>query len=288
MFGWPMVPSADMPGGGPAYPLSAPGIRFRYRPVDPITILAGVFNGSPSPNNNIPDSQMANPSGTAFPLNGGALAIAELQYTYPALGSMLYADQSQPLARTYKLGFWYDTEHFADQRYDNTGLSLADPATTGVPQDHRGDYSIYAVADQMIWQDPDEFDRTMNVFMRAMGTPETNRNLVDFSLNLGFTFHEPFLHRDDDTFGVGLGYAHVSRRAAGLDTDTANFTGSFNPARTSETFLEATYSYAVTPWFQVQPDLQYVFNPGGGIPNAAGTGKVGNETVLGLRSNILF
>jgi porin len=287
MFGWPMVPSADMPGGGPAYPLSAPGLRFRYRPVDPITVLAGVFSASPSPNNNIPDSQKANPSGTVFPLNG-TLAIAEVQYSYPSLGSMLYADQAPPLARTYKLGFWYDTQHFNDQRYDNTGLSLANPASTGVAQQHRGDYSIYAVADQMIWQDPEEFDRTMNVFLRAMGTPETNRNLIDFSLNVGFTFHEPFLHRDDDTFGVGLGYAHVSNRVAGLDTDTANFNGSFNPPRSSETFIEATYSYAVTPWLQMQPDFQYVFNPGGGVANAAGTGAVGNEAVLGLRTNILF
>ena len=29
MFGWPMVPSADLPGGGPAYPLSALGVRLR-------------------------------------------------------------------------------------------------------------------------------------------------------------------------------------------------------------------------------------------------------------------
>src|SRR6202044_2470630 len=50
MFGWPMVPSADLPGGGPAYPLSAPGIRFRARPIDPITFLVGVFNGSPEAN----------------------------------------------------------------------------------------------------------------------------------------------------------------------------------------------------------------------------------------------
>ena len=27
MFGWPMLPSADLPGGGPAYPLSALGVR---------------------------------------------------------------------------------------------------------------------------------------------------------------------------------------------------------------------------------------------------------------------
>src|SRR6202000_3113509 len=106
MFGWPMVPSADLPGGGPAYPLSALGVRVRARPINSLTFLAGVFNGSPSPTN-IGDPPVANPSGTSFPLNGGLLMIAEMQYSYPSLGTMLYADQPQPLARTYKLGAWY-------------------------------------------------------------------------------------------------------------------------------------------------------------------------------------
>ena len=47
MFGWPMLPSADLPGGGPAYPLSALGVRARAHVTDTVTILAGVFNGSP-------------------------------------------------------------------------------------------------------------------------------------------------------------------------------------------------------------------------------------------------
>jgi len=289
MFGWPMVPSADLPGGGPAYPLSALGVRFRARPIDPVTILAGVFNGSPSPNNAIPDSQKADPSGTSFPLNGGALAIAELQYAYPSLGTMTYANQSEPLARTYKLGFWYDTESFADLRFDNTGTSLANAAaTTGVPQQHRGDYSIYAVADQLVWADEEEADRTISLFARAMGTPEIDRNPVIFSLNLGMNFHEPIEHRDDDSFGIGVGFAAVSPRLAGLDRDTAFFSGTLTPIRSTETFIELTYQYQVSPWLQLQPDFQYVFNPGGGVANAAGTAKVGDEAILGLRTNILF
>jgi len=288
MFGWPMVPSADLPGGGPAYPLSALGGRLRLRPIDPVTVLVGVFNGSPVPHGTTGDPQQINASGTSFPLDGGALVIAELQYAYPSLGTMLYADQTPSLARVYKLGFWYDTEHFDDLRYDNTGLSLADPGSTGIPQRHRGNFSIYAVADQMVWQDPEESDRTINVFARAMGTPQTDRNLIDFSLNLGMTFHEPFLHRDDDTFGIGLGFAQVSPRAAGLDRDTAAFTGTFNPARTSETFIEVTYQYQVAPWLMLQPDFQYVFNPGGGVANAAGTARIKDEAVFGVRTNILF
>ena len=288
MFGWPMVPSADLPGGGPAYPLSALGVRMRARPADSWTFLAGVFNGSPV-SNNTGDPQRQNPSGTSFPLNGGALALAEIQYAYPSLGTMLYANASEPLARVYKLGIWYDTEHFADQRLDNTGLSLADPASTGIPQKHRGDYAIYAVADQMIWQDPAELDRTLNVFVRAMGTPLADRNLIDFSLNAGITFREPFLHRDDDTFGVGMGYAHVSGRAAAFDRDTGFFTGSFTPVRSGETFVEVTYQYQATPWWQLQPDFQYVVNPGAGIANPnAPTQRVKGEAVFGLRTNILF
>jgi porin len=291
MFGWPMLPSADLPGGGPAYPLSALGVRVKARPVDPLTFLVGVFNGSPVKNNsfNAGDPQAQNPSGTSFPLNGGALVIAEMQYTYPSLGTMLYAGQSEPLARTYKLGFYYDTESFYDPQFDTNGVSLANPSSNGIPMSHRGDWGIYAVADQLVWVDPHEGDRTINLFARVMGAPQADRNLVTFSMNAGLTFHEPFLHRDDDTFGIGMGFAKVSGSAAALDKATAFYTGSYVPTRGSETYLEVTYQYQVTPWWQLQPDIQYVFTPGGGIANPnAPSQRVGNELVLGLRTNILF
>ncbi|MGB8362931.1 MAG: carbohydrate porin [Rhizomicrobium sp.] len=288
MFGWPMVPSADLPGGGPAYPLSALGVRARYRPVDELNILMGIFNGSPVANNS-GDPQLRDPSGTSFPLNGGTLAILELQYSYPALGSMVYPGQSQPLARLYRLGAWYDSENFADQRFDNRGLSLANPVSTGIPQSHRGDYSIYAVADQMIWRSEADPNRTMSVFGRVMGTPEDDRNLIDFSMNAGLVLHDPFTYRTDDTFGLGMGYAHVSSRAAALDRDVFAYTGAFNPVRGGETYLEATYQYEFKPWCMLQPDIQYVFNPGAGIANPnAPREVVKNETILGMRTTILF
>ena len=52
MFGWPMLPSADLPGGGPAYPLSALGVRVRARPIDSLTVPGGrVQRQSGAPNN---------------------------------------------------------------------------------------------------------------------------------------------------------------------------------------------------------------------------------------------
>jgi porin len=290
MFGWPMVPSADLPGGGPAYPLSALGVRARARPTDSLTFLAGIFNGSPVSNGLTGDPQQENATGTAFPLNGGALAIAEMQYSYPAVGGMVSPDESDLLAGTYKLGIWYDTESFADLEFDNTGLPLASPHSSGVPRMYHGDYGIYAVVDQMLWHDEDDPDKALSVFVRPMGTPEEDRNLIVFSLNAGLTLHDPIPHRDDDTIGIGMGYAKVSGRASDADEDRSFYNpGTFNVVRSDETYVEATYQYELTPWCEIQPDFQYVFNPGGGLvnPNAPDR-QIKNETVIGVRVNILF
>ncbi len=293
MFGWPALPSYNMPGGGPAYPLSALGVRLRYRPIDSINVLLGVFNGSPT-SNNAGDPQKQNSSGTSFPLGGGRLIMAEVQYAYPALGSMVYPGESAPLARTYRLGAWYDTESFADQRYDSNGLSLANPASNGVPANHRGDFSLYAVADQMLWRNQDDPNNTLSGFLRVMGTPQNDRNFIRYSANAGFVYHEPFRNRADDTFGVGMGYVKVGSNVSGLDRDAANVAaivdpGGLNIVRHTETYVETTYQYQLRPWWQLQPDVQYVFNPGGGIVNPNDpTRRVGNELVLGLRTNILF
>jgi len=288
MFGWPMVPSADLPGGGPAYPLSSVGGRVRAHLSDSWQGLLGVYSGNPAPQRD-GDAQLANPSGTRFPFNGGMLLIGELQYAYPGPGTMLYADAPEPLPLSLKLGFWYHTGRFDDLRFDRRGLSLADPASGGVARSHHGNFSLYAVADQMLWQDREENDRTVNAFIRVLGAPQSDRNLVDFSLNAGLVFHEPFLHRDSDVFGIGMGYAHVSKRAAGLDADTASYTGSYTPRRGSETYFEMFYQYAATPWMQIQPDVQYTINPGAGIANANNpNARLRDELVLGARTNISF
>ena len=292
MFGWPVVPSYDLPGGGPAYPLSTPGIRVRYRPVNPVAILVGVFNGSPA-NNNVGDAQRVNESGTDFPLDQGPLVIAELQYAYPALGSMVEPGAGAPLGHTYRLGAWFDEEAFDDERLDNNGIPLASPDSDGQPRRHHGDYSLYAVADQMVWRDAANPAHSVSVFVRAMGTPQTNRNLVDYSVNGGVVYHDPIRNRTDDTLGFGFGFAHVSRQVAAADRDAAVLdaaagTSGYAPVRSSETFLEATYQYQLRPWWQLQPDLQYVFNPGGGVADPDTGAQVRNELVLGLRTNILF
>jgi porin len=113
-------------------------------------------------------------------------------------------------------------------------------------------------------------------------------------LNLGLTYHDPVANRPDDTLGVGLGYAKVSRDVTAADTDAAIIASqsdptSYNPIRHDETYIEATYQYQMRPWWQIQPDFQYVFSPGGGVANPIQPDqRVKNEAVFGVRTNVLF
>ncbi|WP_373467320.1 carbohydrate porin [Geothrix sp. 21YS21S-4] len=293
MMGWPAVPSYDLPGGGPAYPLSAPAIRARYRFGNAWNLLVGVFNGSPAKTNE-GDAQEENNHGTSFPMHNGTLTFMELQYVYPSVGSLVYPGEKAPLSRTYKLGAWYNSQPFDHLRYDQNGLSLANPASNGTPATAHGNLSIYAVADQMLWRNDNDPNNTISAFTRIMGTPKTDRNPISFSMNAGLVCRGPIKNRANDTLAVGMGFVRVSSQAAGLDRDTAQFAqaagdGGYYPVRSSETFIEATYQCQVTPWLQIQPDIQYVWNPGGGIANPnAPTQRIGNELVLGVRANILF
>jgi porin len=286
---WSELPTADMPAGGPVYPLSALGIRARAHLSDSVTLLAGVFNGSPV-FHNIGDPQKQNPSGISFPLNGGVLAIAELQYALGSPDPSAKGADPNSLPGTYKVGFWYDSEKFADLRYDSAGLPLGDPASSGIAASHRGDYAFYAVADQMIYRFADDANRNISLFFEPAFTPLQDRNLISYSLDGGVTMHEPFIGRQNDIAAIGFGYAQVSSGASGFDQDRAFFNpGVYTPVRSSETFIEATYQYQATPWWQIQPDFQYFFNPGAGVlnPNAP-TQKVRNEAVIGVRTTITF
>jgi porin len=122
-----------------------------------------------------------------------------------------------------------------------------------------------------------------------MGTPQGNRNPVIFSLNAGFTLRGPFTSRPDDTAGIGMGYGRVSGSSTALDQQTAFFTGTSVPVRTGETFIELTYQYQLTPAVQLQPDFQYVFNPGAGVANPNMPNQsIKDEAVLGFRVNLTF
>jgi len=290
-FGWPTLAASDLPAGGPAYPLASLGLRMRAQISGTVNVLGGVFDGNPAGTLS-GDTQQANASGTRFNLHNGALFIAELQYALnpapsgDAANTGTAADPGLP--GTYKIGVWYNTAAINDPRYDNHGYSLASPLSDGVPAQHRADYSIYALADQMVWRPAADSPQSVGVFARMIGAPG-NRNVLDYSMDAGLVLKAPFNGRDNDVAGLGMGYAHFSSSASGLDQDVQYDSNPNYPVRSGETFFELTYQYQIAPWWQIQSDLQYFVNVGGSILNPTQPSqRVGNELVLGLRTAITF
>ncbi len=278
-FGWPTLPAVDLPSGGPAYPLATPGIRLRARPTDAVTALIGLFSGSPAglrPG----DPQRLDPSGTSFDVTSGAFVIGEVQVATNR------GKDAAGLPGTYKLGAWYDSNRFADAFYENSTTAQSPGVLIGIPRSKRGDWSIYGTLDQLVYRPSPDSDGGLALTARAMGAPD-DRNIVDLFLQGGATYKGAF-GRASDMMGLGVEWAHIGDRARAGDAAAALAMNTPSPIRSSETVIEATYQAQIEPWWQIQPDVQYVFNPGGGVLAPNTTRRVGDAAVLGLRSVVTF
>ena len=161
------------------------------------------------------------------------------------------------LSGSYKLGGFYDTQTFDD-------------LSGGGRQ--RGEYAFYVIADQEVWHEPGDPDQGLRLFGR-IGAAPADRSTVSFYFDTGINYQGLLPSRDKDMFGIGLSYTKISNDL--LDDNGV-------PVESHhETILEVTYRAALTTWLSVQPDFQYVFNPGA-------TGTQQNAVVAGLRFTLNF
>lgn len=274
-FGWPGINASDLPGGGPAYPYSTPGVRVRVTPDPAFSVQGAVFNGNPLGKN-------GDWGGTEFPLEG-VFAILEATYT------TMPGKDDPGLGGNFKVGAWYSSLRFDDLHMDDTGLSLANPDSSGVPASHPRNFGLYASVDHQLWRTPGSADGGLSGFVRFATAPQQDRNPIYVYVDAGLTWKGTFPDRDDDIVGIAFAWANLSHSLRSLDADTIAFTGVSQPIRSSEMVLELTYQAPITPWLTVQPDFQYVIRPSGNVPNPIDpTTTLGNAAVLGLRTSIKF
>ena len=281
-FGWAGVLAANMTSGGPAYPLATPGVRVAVKPTEQFTLQAALFSGNPAGRDCNDNAQECNKHGTTFSFSGGALWMSELQY------AINQDKKAVGLPGVYKLGAWYATTDFADQHFglDGAGavVSLADPTMVD-SLNHRGNWGLYAVADQMVWRGRES---SVNLFVRGGFSP-SDRNLISYYVDGGAGFKGLLPGRADDMLTFGVAYAKISRDAAALDQDTLAIDGPPYPIRNEEVVFELSYQAQIAPWWIVQPDLQYIIHPGGNVPDPDNpNATVGNAFVAGVRSTIKF
>jgi porin len=281
-FGFPGMLGSDLPGGGPGYPFAVPGVRLRFAPTTALTFATAVFNGNPAPPGP-GNPQVRNSSGTNFLIGeGGTLAVAELAYTFDAR-----PDLANPLSDV-KFGGWYHSGDFPDLRFDTAGVSLASPASNGIPAAHDGNYGLYAILDKMLWQPLKAMSQGLGGFVRIGGAPG-DRNLIDLEVDAGLTYKGLLPSRQSDMLGMALAYARIGGAARGLSADQSLFSGIEEPVRDYESVLEVTYQVNLAPWWILQPDFQVIFHPGRNIAAPPPPSEpIPNAVVVGLRSTITF
>ncbi|MGX5776101.1 carbohydrate porin [Methylorubrum zatmanii] len=283
-FGWPNVGAVVMPSGGPIYPLATPALRLKYEPTPELSFQGGLFNGDPAGTpalGDMTDPQRRNRTGTNFRVDDPALLLGEVSYAYPSLPG------TERLPGTATLGGWYHFGRFESPRLDSVqGRLLADPEASGISRRFRGNAGIYAILDQTIYREPGTASQGASAFLRFSAVP-SDRNLIDLYVDTGLAYRGLFPGRPNDTLGLGMIHSRISPEARAFDRESLLFGSGPRPLRSSETVFEATYQAELVPGLTLQPDLQYIMRPGGGLPDESGR-RLRNATVLGLRATINY
>ncbi|WP_239029865.1 carbohydrate porin [Novacetimonas pomaceti] len=257
-FSWPIMPDNDLYDQGPVSPVTTPAIRLRYTLSPHWNFLFAAADdnpvGGPFINAKDPWNQNRDPGGTRFSFRTGALFFGEVQYR-----RTLYGRQG-----TYKLGGYFDTGRFPDQ--------------SDLRKNHKTNWAVYAIADQTL----QHFGRIteLDAFIRGNWTADTDRNQIVYAADAGFTLKGPFGRAGDMAgFGAGLGAASPYLAQADRRSDL--------PMQGTEYHLELTYQIPITPWFMLQPDIQGIISPSGGVLDNKGQ-HVHDEAIFGLHSNVTF
>jgi porin len=240
--------------GMTAYPNDTWGALVKVRPTARTYIMGGVYSGDPSIRSN--DNH-----GVDFSLDGPAFAIVEIAYQPNSLPG------DRGLLGNYKAGFWYDNSRFSDF---NTG------------EFERGNWGFYTLFDQVLIRFGEQGSyRGFGVAGSFLVSPDQSVSQMPYFFTAALVTRGIFLSRPVDVIGLGVVFGHFSndlqnfqRRAQQLDPNVG--------VQSHETVLELTYRLALLKSaLYFQPDLQYVFRPGG-------TGRIPDALVLGAQVGVNF
>jgi porin len=148
-------------------------------------------------------------------------------------------------------------------------------AQFGSTQTASNSYGFYWHADQMVWQEEAGSDQGLTLWSAFVLSPQQNISKIPFQVNSGIVYKGLVPTRDQDITMLGFVYGDFSNDYA----NTISATGAGTPSY--EIALEAGYRFQVTKFAYVQPNVQWIINPGG-------TGNIPNALVLGAQMNVIF
>jgi porin len=218
------------------------GGRVTARPTGAVSLSAGAFYSDPTLN-------QLTANGTEFGISGSA--------GYFVIGEAAYRINSEKgaggLPGQYRAGGYYDSNDYA--YLDGSGRT------------RNGNYGFFLAGEQMVYREGGAgSDGGLYLFGALIYAPLQRINTLPWFASAGASYRGLVPGRDNDTTAFAVYYGGFSRDL---------------PGQTYELVFEWTYAMALTGWLAVQPDLQYVVNPGG-------RSSVGNAVVIGAQLAVTF
>jgi porin len=159
----------------------------------------------------------------------------------------------------YAIGFW---------RYGNRAPDQFDVAVGNNPRQRRSQ-GAYLLAERSLFSLGGEAGRDVTTFGRYAFSAG-HSTAIDRMGNLGVRIRGPLAGRPDDSLALGWTHSRLASKWR-----SAQGVGGIATARSEEAF-EISWRVAITPWLALQPDVQYIRNPGG-------TRAASNARLLGAR-----
>jgi porin len=217
----------------------------------------------------------------------GVFTAYDNPYRPDSNGVDYYNDFNRGLSGSFELGYKEQNTVY-DGVYKvgvnaNPSVEYTNPATGQI---YHGDYNVYAIAEKTVYHpeslsaDPKDMKQTLDtkkgldLLLEFVGAPG-DRNPLDYEFTLGGRYTGLIPDRPTDKIGFGLIYSDNGN--AFSDAYVNNTGGGLG----GETTLELDYQYNPAPWLSIQPDAQYIFDPGGDSSRD-------DILVLGLRTIVKF
>jgi porin len=145
----------------------------------------------------------------------------------------------------------------------------------GTTETAANSYGFYLHGDQMVYLEAPGSDQGLTLFTTFTLSPQQNVAVVPFQVNGGAIYKGLLPARDEDRTIFGVIYGQFSNDYA----RSVASTGAGYPR--SELVFEWGYRVQLNKWAYIQPDVQWVINPGG-------TGNIPNGLVLGAQFGVKF
>ena len=239
-------------------PAAGPAAQLEVAPIPQLYFKAAYMSGNRNP-------YADDTTGFNFVKKDSGVFVDEVGFKYDQPTTKSSKTKLYP--GLYKIGSAYNGGKFADP-FTNTPLYLS-PFTSN--------YLVYFMANQAIFRPTAGSNTGLDVHFGMDFAPDQTYNKIDRQLTLGVVYNGPIPKRNKDSLAFGIINSHVSSmysEAYMLQSLGAVHLG-------SETAYEFNYLAQLTPWYMIQPVVQFYQDLGANPKNGTGI-------VLGFRTKVTF